>query len=154
MALGAAFRAANISTAFRVRKVGMTDISPYPMGVRLTEIRRPEEKEEEAEKKEGEDGEGEGEGEKKEETEGAKKEAEKKEEKKVEKKEGEEEKKLWSKRATLFKKNDRLASRKMVTFKHDTDFSCTFLYDAPTMLPEGTPNRVATYVEERQRASK
>lgn len=35
MALGAAFRAANLSTAFRVRKVGMTDISSFGVSVKL-----------------------------------------------------------------------------------------------------------------------
>lgn len=37
MALGAAFRAANLSNSFRVRQVGMTDIATYPIGVRLTD---------------------------------------------------------------------------------------------------------------------
>ena len=36
MALGAAFHAANLSTAFRVRKVLMTDVTPFPIGVRLS----------------------------------------------------------------------------------------------------------------------
>mmetsp|Transcript_12702 Transcript_12702/g.12343 ORF Transcript_12702/g.12343 Transcript_12702/m.12343 type:complete len:926 (+) Transcript_12702:120-2897(+) len=35
MALGAAFRAANLSTAFRVRKVGATDVSSFGVSVRL-----------------------------------------------------------------------------------------------------------------------
>jgi len=35
MALGAAFRAANLSTAFRVRKVGMNDISTFGVAVRM-----------------------------------------------------------------------------------------------------------------------
>ena len=35
MALGAAFRAANISTAFRVRKVGVTDMSMFGITVEL-----------------------------------------------------------------------------------------------------------------------
>lgn len=35
MALGAAFRAANMSTAFRVRKVGLTDILTFGVSVRL-----------------------------------------------------------------------------------------------------------------------
>ena len=38
MALGAAFHGANISTAFRVRKVGMTDVSMFPVGVRLATL--------------------------------------------------------------------------------------------------------------------
>ena len=37
MALGAAFRAANLSTAFRVRKVGMVDISSFGIVVRLSD---------------------------------------------------------------------------------------------------------------------
>lgn len=35
MALGAAFRAANLSTAFRVRKVGMADLSSFGVSVKL-----------------------------------------------------------------------------------------------------------------------
>ena len=35
MALGASFRAANLSTAFRVRKVGMTDISSFGVSLKL-----------------------------------------------------------------------------------------------------------------------
>lgn len=38
MALGAAFAGANISTAFRVRHVGMTDINPFAMKVSLENI--------------------------------------------------------------------------------------------------------------------
>ncbi|TDH66513.1 hypothetical protein CCR75_007001 [Bremia lactucae] len=38
MALGAAFRAANLSNSFRVRQVGMTDIATYPIGVRLMDL--------------------------------------------------------------------------------------------------------------------
>jgi hypoxia up-regulated 1 len=38
MALGAAFHAANLSKSFRVRKVGMQDISPFAVGVRLREL--------------------------------------------------------------------------------------------------------------------
>lgn len=35
VALGSAFRAANVSTAFKPRFVGMTDISPFSVGVEL-----------------------------------------------------------------------------------------------------------------------
>lgn len=35
MALGAAFRAANLSTAFRVRKVGMSDFLTFGVSVKL-----------------------------------------------------------------------------------------------------------------------
>lgn len=35
---GAVFRAANLSTAFQVRQLGMIDITPYPVGVRIADI--------------------------------------------------------------------------------------------------------------------
>jgi hypoxia up-regulated 1 len=38
MALGAAFFGANISTAFRVRQVGLTDINPFSIGVSLENL--------------------------------------------------------------------------------------------------------------------
>jgi len=38
MAVGAAFRAANLSTAFKVRTVGMTDISPFAVDLELTDL--------------------------------------------------------------------------------------------------------------------
>lgn len=47
MALGAAFHGANVSTAFKVRHVGMTDINPFPITVSLSEL--------DGEAKEGED---------------------------------------------------------------------------------------------------
>jgi len=44
MALGAAFRAANLSNAFRVRTVGMEDCSTYAIGARLVDIDNPQSK--------------------------------------------------------------------------------------------------------------
>lgn len=38
MALGSAFRAANLSNSFRVRHVGMTDVGSFPIGVRLVDL--------------------------------------------------------------------------------------------------------------------
>ncbi|CAK4970296.1 unnamed protein product [Aphanomyces euteiches] len=38
MALGAAFRGANLSSSFKVRNIGMTDIASYPIGVRLVDL--------------------------------------------------------------------------------------------------------------------
>jgi hypoxia up-regulated 1 len=35
MAMGASFRAANLSTSFRVRKVGLTDMTPFGVSIRL-----------------------------------------------------------------------------------------------------------------------
>lgn len=43
-ALGAAFAGANISTAFRVRQVGLTDINPFPIQVTLTDMPEEEKK--------------------------------------------------------------------------------------------------------------
>ncbi|ETO03591.1 heat shock protein 70 / HSP70 [Reticulomyxa filosa] len=37
-AMGAAFRAANLSSAFRVRHIGMEDITSFPVGVRLKNL--------------------------------------------------------------------------------------------------------------------
>jgi hypoxia up-regulated 1 len=44
MALGASFYGANISTAFRVRQVGLVDISPFAVGVTLEDLEIDEEK--------------------------------------------------------------------------------------------------------------
>lgn len=37
-AFGAAFRAANLSTAFQVRPLGLIDITPFPVGVRFSDL--------------------------------------------------------------------------------------------------------------------
>jgi hypoxia up-regulated 1 len=42
MALGAAFHGANVSTAFKVRHVGMTDINPFPVSVSLGNLESEE----------------------------------------------------------------------------------------------------------------
>lgn len=42
MALGAAFHGANVSTAFKVRHVGMTDINPFPVSVALGNLESEE----------------------------------------------------------------------------------------------------------------
>merc|ERR1712232_933741 len=38
MALGAAFHGANVSTAFRVRHVGMADINPFAISISLNDL--------------------------------------------------------------------------------------------------------------------
>lgn len=38
MALGAAFHGANLSTAFRVRQVGLTDVNPFPIAISLEDL--------------------------------------------------------------------------------------------------------------------
>jgi len=49
MALGAAFHGANVSTAFKVRHVGMTDINPFPISVSLEDLVKSNNGEEEVE---------------------------------------------------------------------------------------------------------
>lgn len=108
MALGAAFRAANISNAFRVRTVGMEDIYPFPIGIRLVDLISVPLPSTGDSSSDGED-------------------------------------KFWVKRATLFKKNSRLGTKKSVSFKHERDFSCTFRYDAPSELPLGTESHISKF---------
>merc|ERR1719229_581167 len=52
-AFGAAFRGANLSSTFRVRAVGMDDITPFAVGVRLKDLYPPTDPEEKAFKKRG-----------------------------------------------------------------------------------------------------
>jgi hypoxia up-regulated 1 len=49
MALGAAFYGANISTAFKVRHVGLTDVNPFSIGVSLKNLKTSKTKGEEEE---------------------------------------------------------------------------------------------------------
>ncbi|CAB9528712.1 Hypoxia up-regulated protein 1 (Fragment) [Seminavis robusta] len=44
MALGAAFHGANLSTAFRVRHVGLLDVNPFPIRITLKELETEEQK--------------------------------------------------------------------------------------------------------------
>merc|ERR1712238_47205 len=39
MALGAAFHGANVSTAFRVRHVGLSDVNPFEMAISLSNLK-------------------------------------------------------------------------------------------------------------------
>ena len=55
MALGAAFHGANVSTAFRVRHVGMTDVNPFPISISLNDLEVDGEGEEEEKKKKADD---------------------------------------------------------------------------------------------------
>ncbi|TYZ66366.1 hypothetical protein PybrP1_011470 [[Pythium] brassicae (nom. inval.)] len=117
MALGAAFRAANLSNSFRVRHVGMTDIASFPVGVRLVDL----EHRDETPSATGEP-----------ETEAAGDSAA-------------EPPKHWVKRAGLFTETSRLGLRKAVSFLHSEDVSCTFRYDKPSALPAGVNAHIAKY---------
>lgn len=120
MALGAAFHGANISTAFRVRHVGMTDIYPFAIAIQLNNLPPSNET-----------GTGEGAG-----LFGLGK-------KKVEKataatKDVEDDDAKWSKSATMFKANSKVGVKKTIAFTHDRDVSCAIDYEPSDTLPEGT----------------
>ena len=123
-ALGAAFHGANVSTSFRVRKVGMLDYGPYALGVRMTNDLYAASV-----------------------TEGGglmgffkggtkKKDSDNKEEAPED----------WHKRATLFKAGARIGAKpRTIAFHHDADIVCELAYDDVDKLPEGTPKTVALY---------
>lgn len=126
MAMGAAFRAANLSTSFKVRKVGLNDISSFGVSVRLNTIQPAG--------KTGFFGNLFGSASKPATTaaEGA---------------EGAEES-VWTKFTSLYPSGSGMPSKsKTVAFTYDQDISCRIEYDenqaAP--LPAGTDALIATY---------
>lgn len=122
MAMGAAFRAANLSTAFRVRKIGASDVSSFGVSVRLN-TKQPEPasgglfgglfgsgKSEAA-------------------------------------KEGEQES-VWTKFTSLYPAGSQMPSKsKTVAFTYDQDIDCRIEYDAGQegVLPAGTDSLIASY---------
>eukprot|EP00614_Pseudopedinella_elastica_P026670 CAMPEP_0172615954 /NCGR_PEP_ID=MMETSP1068-20121228/62611_1 /TAXON_ID=35684 /ORGANISM="Pseudopedinella elastica, Strain CCMP716" /LENGTH=966 /DNA_ID=CAMNT_0013421253 /DNA_START=59 /DNA_END=2959 /DNA_ORIENTATION=+ len=124
MALGAAFEAANISTAFKVRKTGMTDFSPFPITVGLASLPSTEtggvlgglfgggKKKTEAEIDEAAN---------------------------------------WKKTATVFKAWSKLDSKKVLAFHHDQDIKLDVSYaEQPaqgeeSMLPPGTRVKLSSF---------
>lgn len=125
MALGAAFRAANLSTAFRVRKVGVNDVSSFGVSVQMENLGT-----------------------------GIKKSGgffgglfKGKEDKKDATKDAEGE--VWHKKTALYgAKSSVPAKPKTVAFQHDQDILCRVEYDstkAGNDLPEGTSNLLAVY---------
>ena len=89
-AFGAAFRGANLSSAFRVRQIGFEDITPYPVGVRLVNIK--EMNDENMSDK-------------------------------------------FTKRGSLFNKNNKVHKRRGVTLKHGKDLHVTLFYEKYITLP-------------------
>lgn len=119
MALGAAFHGANISTAFRVRHVGMTDINPFAVSIFLEDLAFEESS------KTGLFGLG------------RKKEV-------VTNNIGYNDG-TWYKDATIFKTNGKLGVKKTIAFSHDRDVSCTIAYEESTILPIGTEPSIERY---------
>lgn len=137
MALGAAFRAANLSTAFRVRRVGMQDISSFGVAVQLSDNpQQPSPKSpgffdtvanlfketEPAAAAVSVEGEG----------------------------DLEQPAVAWTKRATLFPRKSPIPSKvKTVTFSHDHDIVCRLEYEVDgvteNLLPAGTSHVIALY---------
>eukprot|EP01039_Chlorochromonas_danica_P006723 gene6723-7432_t len=118
MALGAAFRAANLSTAFRVRKVGMNDVSTFGVSIQLDTL--PED----AESKKGLFGLFAG---------------------KEETPSGETE--VWHKHTHLYPVKSALPSKtKTVAFYYDKDIRCKIEYDqGQELFPKDTSDLVAMY---------
>jgi hypoxia up-regulated 1 len=117
MALGASFRAANLSTAFRVRKVGMTDISAFSVSLKLETLPS----------KPGFFSSLFGSG-------SSKKEAAS---------DGDEE---WTKHTSLYPRLSQVPSKaKTVAFNYDQDILCKIVYDDDVPLPAGTSPLIAVY---------
>merc|ERR1711871_1819174 len=130
--LGSAFRAANISKAFRVgrveRSVGMVDMISFPLGVRLRNAPTTEKNESGSES-----------------TEAGKKE----DDKAPASTDGNEaaEEKVWSKRVQLFKIKSHVGKRRLIKFQHDKDILCTMQYDkhSKSKFPEGANRQLGGY---------
>jgi len=118
MALGAAFHGANVSTAFRVRHVGMTDINPFPILVSLEEMA--------VEEKTGLFGFGGGKKNSGDEI-------------------GDEEEEVWSKRVTVFKVNGKVGVKKTIAFTQEKEISVAIDYEESENLPIGTPQEIERY---------
>jgi len=121
--LGSAFRAANISKAFRVgrveRSVGMVDMMPFPLGVRLKNAPTKTAVEDDAAAKDT----------------------------KVGSSEEDTEEKVWSKRVQLFKMKSHVGKRRLIKFQHDKDILCTLQYDKHSKIkfPEGVNRQLGGY---------
>jgi hypoxia up-regulated 1 len=121
MAMGAAFRAANLSTAFRVRKIGASDISSFGVSVRLNTIPA-------ASSSGGLFGS----------LFGSKSEPAKTDDAATE----------WTKFTGLYPARSSMpAKSKTVAFTYDQDIACRIEYDANQegLLPAGTDSLVAAY---------
>ena len=123
MALGAAFWGANVSTAFKVRQIGVTDRSPFAMTVTLTDA--PETNNNNKGGLGGLFGVG------------------KKKKDNVEELDNAES--AWSKHATLFKANSKVGLKKTIAFTHGRDVLCLIDYADDDSLPKGTELALGVY---------
>jgi hypoxia up-regulated 1 len=128
MAQGASFYAANISTRFKVRPIGVNDVLPFGVGARIEEA-APATAEGGNGKgllgklglggsgsgKKGEDGEGEG---------GSSK---------------------WQKRATIFGPGHKLKANRTISFNTSHDLALNLTYEASPLFPAGAQSTIALY---------
>lgn len=117
MALGAAFHGANVSTAFRVRHIGMTDVNPFPISVGLEDMVIEEQEGGILGGLFGKDA----------------------------KKEGGDEEEKWSKSATVFKEFGKVGVKKTIAFTHDQEVNCRIDYIESEYLPKGTEMSIERY---------
>lgn len=118
MALGAAFHGANVSTAFRVRQVGMTDVNPFAVGISLHDLDDVE-----TDESGGFFGFG-------------------KKKKEAKSDDDEEE---WSKSAKIFKNFGKIGVKKTIAFTHDRDVHCSIDYADDDILPAGTEKSIVRF---------
>jgi len=133
VALGAAFHGANVSTSFRVRKVGLIDHTPYAVGIKMDNdpLGKSAKDVLEAEGKTALLGGFFGGG-----AAAAKAASER----------YEAEAKDWQKRATLFKAGATLGGKpRIIAFQHDADIVCELLYEETDKLEAGVPRTLALY---------
>merc|ERR1712166_864245 len=120
---GAAFRAANMSKAFRVgraeRSVGMIESTYFPIGLRLEELPESIIAEESSDT---------------EETDTDTK-AVVVDDQVVDDQEEKKPRKKWSKRVSLFSRKSELLKKKKIKLSHDRDFTVTLKYDSHTKAP-------------------
>lgn len=124
MAQGAAFYAANISTRFKVRAIGVTDILPFGVGARIDEA-APEGGGGKglfgklgmggggSSSKEGVDGKAAG--------------------------------GKWGKRATIFGPGHKLKANRTISFNTSHDLALNLTYEASPLFPQGAQSTIALY---------
>ncbi|KAM3567637.1 hypothetical protein VYU27_010222, partial [Nannochloropsis oceanica] len=124
MAQGAAFYAANISTRFKVRPIGVTDMLPFGVGARI----------EEAVPEEGKEGGGGFLG-----VLGLKKKSTKDE---TDEEEGAEK---WQRRATIFSPGHKLKSNRTISFNTTKDVALNLTYESSPLFPPGAQATIGLF---------
>jgi len=123
-AMGAVIRAANLSTAFQVRKFGLVDVTPFSVGVKLGELPAAPIPEPEAD---------------------AKADPAANEESGVAASTRIATAEQLDKTAQLFKRFSRLVKKKTVTFSHERDFSISLFHENPEQLVASNNAVIANY---------